>query len=135
MKNFFVIITLVILLSCKSTWQSTNNDRYKEAYIKGYKIQYFRSLILKGFNESEEIKKILKKDASKGMADVQIPIVELNLIDSLTVEDNMQMVKDSISSYKRAEGAQGKYIFSFALNKYESKWLDSLAKAVYKRNK
>ncbi len=84
--------------------------------------------MLVAFNESNAIKEILLTDASKGMADLPLGTPDLNLIDSFVKVDNMEMVRDSI---KRAEGAQGKYIFSYALKKFSSKWLDSLAKARY----
>jgi hypothetical protein len=54
---------------------------------------------------------------------------DLKLIDSITFIDNQKMVTDSIQSIiNRAEGAVGKQVFKYSLDRYQSRWLDSIAK-------
>jgi hypothetical protein len=55
--------------------------------------------------------------------------VTYKYIDRLVEIDNQKMIQDSIARIGRgSEGAQGKRIFDYALLKYQSKWLDSIAK-------
>jgi hypothetical protein len=54
------------------------------------------------------------------------------LIDSLTKVDNAKLATDSANSIGRvAEGAEGKHVLEFVIEKIESKWLDSLANNRY----
>ena len=51
------------------------------------------------------------------------------MIDSFIFIDNQKMVTDSIRSIiNRAEGAVGKQVFKYALDRYQSRWRDSIAK-------
>lgn len=122
-------ICLLQLANCKTSKQSTYENEIKAAYVYGFKMAYFKRLLLEGFNHSAEIKTVLQKDASKGLADMPLTLDDWHIIDSLAKAGNAQMRKDSIRNINRAEGAQGKYIFSFALDQFNSKQLDSLAKA------
>ena len=78
------------------------------------------------------MKNILVIDRS-GYGEPILSIQDIQFIDSLANIDNNTMVQDSLNRIGRvAEGAQGKPVFAYAMYKYQSKWLDSLAKARYK---
>lgn len=78
------------------------------------------------------MKNALAKDKS-GYGEPILSIEDLTLIDSFSKVDNQSIVLDSIRRVGRVgEGVQGKQILSFALFRYQSKWLDSLAKERYK---
>lgn len=104
----------------------------KEAYIHSFKLTYYRKLMIKGFNNSEEIKSLISSDRS-GFSEILLSIDDYKLIDSLTNKDNQIMLNDSINNIGRvAEGCEGKRVLEFSLNKYNSKWIDDLAKQRYK---
>ncbi len=133
MKTIFLIIllTFLLIISCKST-NSIYNKQMKEAYIHSFKLTYYENLMIKGFNNSEELKFLISSDRS-GFSEILLSIEDYNLIDSLTTKDNQIMLNDSIDRIERvAEGSDGKRVLEFSINKYNSKWIDDLAKQRYK---
>jgi hypothetical protein len=100
----------------------------KESFIYDFKITYFRKLLLAGYNNSDDARSLIRKDQS-GFGEIILSMDDYSLLDSIVKLDNDFMVKDSASGSSRAEGTQGKRVLGYALTKYESKWLDSLAKA------
>lgn len=131
-KSFtFFIVLLVSLCGCKFTHKLSFDKNLKDAYLYDFKIRYFKQLLLEGFNKSDAIKEILNEDASKGLSDSQLSLQDIELINRYAQIGNNEMMKDSGNNGTMAEGSQGKYVFSFALGKFNSKWLDSLSKARY----
>ena len=98
----------------------------KESFIYDFKITYFKKLLLVGYNKTDAIKSVVSEDQS-GFSENILSMDDYNLLDSIVKVDNDVMLKDSIVGNRRAEGTQGKRVLGYALNKYESKWLDSLA--------
>ena len=132
MQKVTKICICILLFSCKSTAIRTYNKQMKEVFIYDFKVRYFRKLLKEGFNNSESIKSILKHDIS-GFGEMILTMDDLNLIDSLVNIDNQKMTADSISRSKlHREWDHGKRVFDYALLKYNSKWLDSLARASYR---
>jgi hypothetical protein len=98
-------------------------------YLSEFKLNYFRTLLKKGFNNSESVRNIIAFDSS-GFTEIIMSMEDFKLIDSFTNIDHSYLLQDSINKIGRvAEGAEGKAVLGYALNKYQSKWLDSLAKA------
>ena len=129
MKNRIVLICLSLgLLSCESSHVVTYRKQMKKAFIYDFKITYFRKLLLAGYNNTGGIKSAINEDQS-GFGEPILSTDDHDLLDSIIKIDNDVMVKDSLGGRRRAEGAKGKRVLRYALNKYESKWLDSLAKA------
>ncbi|RYG49917.1 MAG: hypothetical protein EOO01_11850 [Chitinophagaceae bacterium] len=86
------------------------------------------TLLKKGFNNSPEYLKAVALDNSH-FTEPLLSEESYNLIEKYTTQDNDLMTKDSLESFgRRAEGGEGKQVFYFALEKYNSKWLDSIAK-------
>jgi len=124
--------TILILMSffayCTTSKIRNAHSQMEQSYLYDFKLNYFRKLLIRGFNESEAIKSVIASDRS-GYGEPLLSIEDYQLIDSLTGIDNSVMLQDSINRVGRvSEGAQGKQVLSYALLKYESKWLDSLAK-------
>lgn len=130
--KFKYLLICVFIFSCKNTNVTKSYTRQiKESYIYDFKIKYFKKLLVVCFNNSESIKNIVHEDRS-GYGEPILSIEDYNLIDSFTKIDNKLIIVDSIKKVgKVSEGAQGKHVFSYALFKFESKWLDSLAKVRY----
>ena len=127
MKQFTLKISLcLILVSCKSNHTIIYNRQMKESFIYDFKITYFKKLLLVGYNKTDAIKSVVSEDQS-GFSENILSMDDYNLLDSIVKVDNDVMLKDSIVGNRRAEGTQGKRVLGYALNKYESKWLDSLA--------
>jgi hypothetical protein len=52
----------------------------------------------------------------------------------MVFRDNQIMMTDSTNRIGMvSEGAEGKHILSYLITKYESKWIDSVAKVRYKK--
>lgn len=118
----------LFLMSCESSHTITYNKQMKESFIYDFKITYFRKLLLAGYNNADDAMSLIKRDQS-GFGEIILSLDDYHLLDSIAKIDNDFMVKDSLDGNRRAEGTQGKRVLGYALNKYESKWLDSLAKA------
>ena len=129
---------LLLFANCRTTKNVKYEERLKKAEVYNYKLTYFRKLLLEGFNHSDAVKNILNNDASKGIADPGLSTYDNEFLDSCVKADNLQIIKDSVrrdllfKQGKIAEGNQGKYVFSYALERFNSKWLDSLAIARYR---
>jgi hypothetical protein len=109
----------------------------KDTFIYDFKITYFKKLLLSGYNNSNEIKSLMEGEQS-GFGEIILSIDDYNLLDSIVNLDNAAMVKDSLNGNRRAEGTQGKRVLGYALDRYNSKWLDNLARArydIYKKSK
>jgi len=135
-KSMIKYLTLLILLPM--TFSQCHNSRAKEQsemksiYIDNFKLIYFRKLLQSGFNNSEEVKTIIKFDRS-GFTEPVLTEYDYHLIDSIVLLDNIKMTSDSVNRIGNvAEGAEGKHVLAFILNKLESTWLDSLARQRYK---
>jgi hypothetical protein len=131
MRNIKYRIILCLLLTACNAQKVTKTEgqQLKESYLYAFKMGYFKSLLLEGFNRSDEIKNVLLFDRS-GYGDQILSTHDIELIDSLVKMDNKVMVQDSLNSIGQVgEGAEGKHVFDYALGKYQSNWLDSIAKA------
>jgi hypothetical protein len=101
-------------------------------YIPNFKLTYFKTLLIAGYNNTNEIKSIVVADHS-GFSEPILSMEDYDLIDSLVKLDNRTMIRDSINRIGSvAEGAEGKHVFGYALNKYQSNWLDKLSKERFK---
>ena len=127
--NVFPILFIVVVsFSCKSTKSWTNKKEMKGIYIPNFKLTYFKTLLIAGYNNTNEIKSIVFADHS-GFSEPILSTEDYDLIDSLVEVDNSTMILDSINRIDRvAEGAEGKHVFGYALNKYQGNWLDKLSK-------
>ena len=93
----------------------------------------FKTLLRKAFNNDKGYLEAVKIDRSN-YGEIILVAGELRLIDSLTTIDNQFMVTDSIDGIgRKAEGTEGKVVFNYALDKYNSKWLDSISKIHFKK--
>jgi hypothetical protein len=107
-------------------------NQFKSIYLDQFKLKYTRRLLKAGFNNSTSINSILETDP-KGFTEPILSKSDYQLIDSLVFEDNLFMMADSTNRIGMvAEGAEGKHVLGYLIGKYESKWLDSLAKVRYK---
>ncbi|MFN9999295.1 MAG: hypothetical protein ACK52X_06715 [bacterium] len=133
-KSLKCLLMCLVLIGCKPYEQSVKyKKQMEEAYVFTFKITYFRQLLTEAFGNSDAIREALATDHS-GFGEPILSIQDLALIDSFSKVDNQVIVLDSVDRVGRVgEGAQGKQILSFALFRYQSKWLDSLAKVRYKR--
>lgn len=134
MRNYLItLLSCLLIIACKSQQETRlYNVQIKDSYLYTFKITYFKQLLIKGFNNNDAIRSIVNSDRS-GFGEPILTLRDVVLIDSLTKIDSAVMVSDSIKTIGRvAEGAQGKHVFSFALYKFQSRWLDSLAKSQYK---
>lgn len=133
-KSLKCLLMCLVLIGCKPYEQSVKyKKQMEETYVFTFKITYFRQLLTEAFGNIDAIREALATDHS-GFGEPILSIQDLALIDSFTKVDNQVIVLDSVDRVGRVgEGAQGKQILSFALFRYQSKWLDSLAKVRYKR--
>nr|WP_315152267.1 hypothetical protein [uncultured Flavobacterium sp.] len=122
-----LIIMLLILsfIGCRTAKESR---QLKEIYVREFKTTYFKNLLRKGFNNNKGYNYAVRIDISHFSEPILSP-EDFKYIDSLTTIGNQFMVADSLQSIgTRAEGAEGKQIYYYALEKYNSKWLDSICK-------
>jgi|694.fasta_scaffold35941_4 hypothetical protein len=134
MKILTTVITAlsIIQIGCVSPKSNYINRDFKETYLYSFKMTYFKQLLFIGFNRTNEIQTLLVQDRS-GYGEPILTQQDISLIDSLVRIDNVKMSQDSILSIgTRSEGIQGKRVFDYSITKFNSKWLDSLAKAQYK---
>jgi hypothetical protein len=100
----------------------------KETYVYSFKITYFKKMLLAGFDNSNEIRHILNEDHS-GFAEIILSIEDFQFIDSIVGADKVKIVSDAAASIgKVAEGADGKHVFDRALERYQSRWLNDVAR-------
>jgi hypothetical protein len=123
--KFFILLLSVLFVQCATV--KPERKRFKEVYINQFKLTYFRKVLLAGFNHAEEIKTLIQFDRS-GFTEPILSEDDLKLIDSLVTIDNQTMIRDSTNRIgKVAEGAEGKHVLGYIMDRIESKWLDSLA--------
>jgi hypothetical protein len=136
-KLIYLIILFLSLwgLQCKRHNTATSQtESYKSLYIDEFKLTYFKQMLIKGYNSSEAVQKIIEGDHS-GYTEPVLLMADLKLIDSLTTLDNEKMIIDSAEGngeFQRAEGSQGKRPLGYILDKVRSNWLDSLAEQRFK---
>lgn len=129
MKKITYLLCLLFLFSCSTIRNSKKN---KDIYIEEFKFTYFAGCLNHGFDNSKEIKKLFEIDKS-GSGELILGDKYL-LIDSLTRVTAKKIKLDSLNSIGRvAEGSEGKHVFSECLCKFNSKWLDSIAKSEYRK--
>lgn len=133
-KYLTVLFTVILFfIQCRtSDTRPSLKKQYKTIYTYQFKLTYFRKLLKEGFNNSNEIKSIINFDRS-GFTEPILTESDYAFIDSIVQVDNLKMITDSINRVGRvAEGAEGKHVFGFVLDKLQGKWLDSLAWERYK---
>ena len=129
------LLLCTFLVQCGTVLQvKSERKQFKEIYISQFKLTYFRKILLAGFNHSEEVKMLIRFDRS-GFTEPILSEHDHWLIDSLVKIDNQHLMTDSTNSIGRvAEGAEGKHVLGFIMNRLDSKWLDSLAYHSYKKS-
>jgi hypothetical protein len=127
-KYILKILICIFIFSCKPSHEIVFRKQMKESFIYDFKITYFQKLLLVGYNNSKEISTIVRNDQS-GFGEIILSVDDFRILDSIVNAHNKIMIVDSINGKMRAEGTQGKRVLGFALNNYNSKWLDSLAKS------
>lgn len=126
-----LIFMSVTFIQCHKSREKDSQNEMKSIYIDQFKLTYFRKLLQTGFNNSEAVNNIIKFDRS-GFTEMIMTENDYHLIDSIVLLDNLKMTSDSVNRIgKVAEGAEGKHVLAYILNRLESKWLDSLAKKRY----
>lgn len=143
MKKIVFVSIVFILLSCTSNKRTTartnsrvdtlgyyDDDNYKIAYINEFKLFYFQSCLKHGFDNNEAINTLSRIDNS-GFAE---PILGMTYktIDSLAKLEYKKMYR---AENEVAEGGAGMHVYSTCLEAYTSKWLDSLARAEYEKQR
>lgn len=137
-KQLLMICTLLAStagLQCRTANTTRREIRmYKKVYIDQFKFVYLRQALLAGYNNSAAISEVLSQDHG-GFTERILTIADDHLIDSLASALNEELIADSLAGKNmRAEGADGKRPLYFILDRYQSKWLDSLAKKRYKQS-
>lgn len=129
MTNYlFAILFCLVFASCNNSKDVAYNKQMTQSFIYDFKIKYFKLVLKEGFNRSDAIKSVLKQDHS-GYGEPILSEEDIQIMDSLVKIDGEEMRRDSVARKRMAEGAQGKHVMDFAVRRYQSKWLDSLAKA------
>ncbi|TRX29907.1 hypothetical protein FNW52_20470 [Flavobacterium sp. ZT3R18] len=125
MKNITYLLCVLFLFSC-STIRNSKKD--KDIYIEEFKFAYFAACLNHGFDNSKEIKKLFEIDKS-GYGELILG-EKYFFVDSLARITAKKIKLDSLNSIgRKAEGSDGKHVFSECLCTYNSKWLDSIAKS------
>lgn len=115
-----------------SKLESHQQQQYRLVYLQQFKLTYLKRLMSAGFNGSDCLKDLFRFDHS-GFTEPILRDEDLRFIDSLVYADNEKMKADSAARIGRvAEGAEGKHVFSFIVEKFDSKWIDSIAKERYR---
>ncbi len=134
-KQFVKVLLLIFLFVQCKTMNENRNDitQFKSVYLSQFKLEYTRKLLQAGFNHSIAINNIIDFDRS-GFFEPILTNQDHYLIDSMVYRDNQIMMTDSTNRIGMvSEGAEGKHILSYLIAKYESKWIDSVAKVRYKK--
>ena len=128
-----ILLFMTVFVQCKTMKENRHDiKQFKSIYLDQFKLTYTRRLLKAGFNNSTSINSILETDP-KGFTEPILSKSDYQLIDSLVFEDNLFMMADSTNRIGMvAEGAEGKHVLGYLIGKYESKWIDSLAKVRYK---
>lgn len=130
MKKIILFSCLLSGMNCLAQKVQTNYKlQLKQSYIQTFKITYFKRLLVRGFNNSKAINSVVNYE-NDGYGEPLLSMDDYRIIDSLINIDNLTMIRDSIHRIGRvSEGAQGKRIFAYALDKFNSKKMNSLALA------
>lgn len=79
--------------------------------------------MLAAFNGSDCLTDLFRFDQS-GFTEPILGEADLRFIDSLVYADHEKMKADSAARIGRvAEGAEGKHVFSFIIDRFETKWI------------
>jgi hypothetical protein len=130
MKDLTAIaVAVMFYASCMpAQYSRSERSQKKEAYVYSFKMTYFKKMLLAGFGNSYEIKSIVNEDHG-GYGEMILSMPDLRFIDSIVAADKAKILADSAASIGRvAEGADGKRVFDRALIRYQSKWLNGVAK-------
>jgi len=122
---FFTVSIVFITTSCKTQ----KNLRERLYLVEDYKKVYFSFCLKRGFNNSKEIKQILKEDNSVNSEFVH-GIKNYRTIDSLAKLTREVIKQDSIAV--NYPDSRGKRVFAKCLKGYNSTFLDSMAKTTYR---
>jgi hypothetical protein len=127
------LFLMFFFVQCRTMKENrTEIKQFKSTYLYQFKLTYTRKLLQAGFNQSAAINNILETDP-KGFTERILSDADYKLIDSLVYRDNQIMMTDSTNRIGMvAEGAEGKNVIEYLIDKYESKWIDSVAKVRYK---
>lgn len=127
-KLIIILIVATFYMACKpAEFSRTHRVQMKEVYIYTFKITYFKKILLAGFDD-KDFQRVLSGDNS-GFGEIILSMEDYNFLDSIVRLDKMKMIEDSTARVGRvAEGADGKRVLDYALLKYESKWLDHIAR-------
>jgi hypothetical protein len=135
-SNFrFVILSFSVLyLGCKPHYQSSKSQ-FKEIYVNQFKLIYAKQLLRKSYNNSVPINTVLKDDRS-GYVEPILTDEDYKYIDSITTVEANKIKIDSIESIGRvAEGAEGKHVLGFLIQRLESTELNRIVKRRCKKAK
>ena len=132
-KFIILLLSILFFIQCKTMKENRREiKQFKSIYLAQFKLTYTRKLLQAGFNHSPAINSILETDP-KGFTEPILSDADYQLIDSLVYIDNLSMKTDSTGRIGMvAEGSEGKHVLRHLIDRYETKWLDSLAKARYK---
>ena len=129
-SNFrYAIISFVIVcFGCKTHYHSVRSQ-FKEIYVSQFKLTYTRQLLKKSYNNSVHINSVLIEDKS-GFTEPILTDVDYRYIDSITTIEANKIKIDSAESFGRvAEGAEGKHVLSFLVQRLESTDLNRIIKS------
>lgn len=128
MKALTILTAASILFVSCNTMSFNRAERrdLRKIYVYDFKAIYFRKMLISGFRNSKEINSVIGEDHSVYSEQV-LSMDDFNFLDSLIAEDTKRLIADSVAGINRAEGAQGKRVFNFALDRYQSKWFNKIA--------
>ncbi len=138
MWNSIFLLIIVIFVSCKdeSKREKNNLNSREEQLLSEFKLTTFRKCLELGFEDSNQIKDLLKEDVSLAN-DFPLGLSNYKTIDSIARETSIRIKKDSIRIDKEywskmpeieANEMRGKRVISICLELYQSVKLDSIAK-------
>jgi len=115
-KFIILLLSILFFIQCKTMKENRREiKQFKSIYLAQFKLTYTRKLLQAGFNHSPAINSILETDP-KGFTEPILSDADYQLVDS----------------WVYIEGSEGKHVLRYLIDRYETKWLDSLAKARYK---
>ncbi|PJJ84626.1 hypothetical protein [Mucilaginibacter auburnensis] len=140
MKKLTLLMLCTTLLSCSSTQKIkkglTENDIYvdrnfeKKEFLSMFKTSVFVKSMQYAFNNSPEIKKLLREDMSVATFGESIDFDDVNAAATIIVA---KIKRDSALNIERLpEDVAGKKVFKNCLDFYNSKQLNDIAKKLYK---
>lgn len=129
-SNFrYTILSIVILFFGCKTHSHSFRSQFKEIYVSQFKLTYTEQLLKKSYNNSVHINSVLIEDKS-GFTEPILTDVDYRYIDSITTIEANKIKIDSAESFGRvAEGAEGKHVLSFLVQRLESTDLNRMIKS------